>query len=68
MLLFFLQWNTNVRMFELAVECQVIKLASDPWKTLDDCTNLYRGSLHMPYVSWFIKIQVLHSVGIETEH
>ncbi|KAL9968315.1 hypothetical protein ACROYT_G026674 [Oculina patagonica] len=43
------KWNTNVRMFELAVECQLIKLASDPWETLEDCTNLYKGTLHMPY-------------------
>ena len=47
----FPQWNLQMAKYKLAVECQLVKLTSDPWKTLDDCANLYKGSLTMPYVS-----------------
>lgn len=48
----FLQWNIQQTKYTLAVKCKLAKLTSDPWETLDDFGNLYKGSLNKPYVSW----------------
>ena len=32
------------------MKCKLAKLTSDPWETLDDFGNLYKGSLNKPYV------------------
>lgn len=32
------------------MKCKLAKLTSDPWETLDDMSNLYKGSLNLPYV------------------
>ena len=47
----FLQWNIQQTKYSLAVKCKLAKLTSDPWETLDDFGNLYKGSLNKPYVS-----------------
>lgn len=49
---FLLQWNIQQTKYKLAVKCKLAKLTSDPWETLDDFSNLYKGSLNMPYVSY----------------
>ena len=45
-----LQWNIQQTKYKLAVKCKLAKLTSDPWETLDDMSNLYKGSLNLPYV------------------
>ena len=53
---FFPQWNIQQTKYKLAVKCKLAKLTSDPWETLDDFSNLYKGSLTMPYVSCMVYI------------
>ena len=48
---FYFQWNIQQSKYTLALKCKLAKLTSDPWETLDDFGNLYKGSLNKPYVS-----------------
>ncbi|XP_029207338.2 polyunsaturated fatty acid 5-lipoxygenase-like [Acropora millepora] len=43
------KWNIQQTKYTLAVKCKLAKLTSDPWETLDDFGNLYKGSLNKPY-------------------
>lgn len=43
------KWNIQQTKYKLAVKCKLAKLTSDPWETLDDMSNLYKGSLNLPY-------------------
>ena len=48
----FLKWNIQQSKYTLGVKCKLNKLTSDPWETLEDLKNVYKGALNIPYVSF----------------
>ena len=68
--------------YTLFVKCKLAKLSSDPWDSLEDLGNIYKGTLNKPYVSTvravklglsffspskFINIYILLTISIQNK-
>lgn len=43
------KWNIMQTKYTLFVKCKLRKLTSDPWDSLEDLGNVYKGALNKPY-------------------